>query len=383
MNKRPYRGRTSSNTIKYKPPPKPGKKEYYPPFGAPYPPPRSRPHPNPYHFSHPYPPLRPNPSPSSQSSQDSSLNPRLTFSSGSKNSTAHLASPKRKHRRDPSAASIFSNFSSVTGTSDPQTPKGRLQLSPERRPSRFPPFDKPNSIEFSPYPFHSPGKKSNQSIQLSPSGHSFDSLFPNSAIKSPQRSSRRKEKNVTFGLLEDEVFDKVDSPKDKGPSSLPHLHQPYFRRYPHPPPNYHLRYLKDPLRHIKKPNTMQQENSSLPTTNTEGDNSHPSSSSGHVISTTDSHGVEMGYNAESDSGGPYSRIVRNDSSKKKSHPGDKNDTPPREKTSEAGKKVNMISPPDTQSHHGHSRSASYNTLELTEVPGGEFDTLVFCFEDSV
>lgn len=338
MSKRPYRGSNSSNTIKYKAPPK---QEYYPPIET-HPNPRSRPH----HFPHQHPPRRNLSPPSNPSSRASSANPRPTLHS--KNSHLDPASiplSPRKHRRDISAASAFSTFSSLTGVSDTQN---RYILSPERRSSRYP-FENP-TVEFSPYPYHSP-KKSSQ-LTLSPSGHSLDSLFPNSAIKSPQRF-RRREKNVSFGFLEYEV----DS-KEKELVSIPpppRLNQPFLRRYPPPPPNYRLRYLKDPRQKTK---TMQQEN------NQTEENDH--SNSGHVIA-TDSHGVEIVYNAESENG-PYSRIMRSDSNKKKAH-GDKNDTPPREKTSEASKKANMITPSETQNHHSHNRSASYNTLEFNDVPG--------------
>jgi len=114
----------------------------------------------------------------------------------------------------------------------------------------------------------------------------------------------------------------------------------------------------------KPPSSIKEETSS---------SQQSSATSAHVIA-SDSTGVEVVLKQQhQEKSGPYSRIMRSGEPTMKKGDGtdsdaNKNDTPRREKNIEKGKKVNVISPPEGQSHHGHNRSSSYNTADYGELP---------------
>lgn len=292
-------------------------------------------------------------------------NSNLSGNSGS-NSTptdTKAISPDRRHRRN------FSSFSAFSASTEPLTPQQSLQdywpaspftkySSPERpskQHSRFPSsFD--YAAELSPFPFYQPSPDRKLAHPLLTTTHSDrdneESIYPRSAIKSPDRSKRR-EKNVSF--CEDPFTDK--SRETREPFTSERMNNEKIPQV-------------TPSRPIKMQESSGNPNGDRPKSDGKG-NSVPSQQ--HVIS-TGSHGVEVALKSSTEKNGPYSMLVRSDVGKKKNEASDpnKNDTPPREKTGEKGKKVTVITPQEGQ-NHGHSRSPSYNTIDFhNELPSGEY-----------
>jgi len=213
----------------------------------------------------------------------------------------------------------------------------------------------------SPYSYTTTGT----TTPISRKGAHLEGLFPNPAIKSPHRSRHSKaSKLVSFqeeGRTQDqtqhcfqEEFPRKVTPSRPNRRVQVLEHQPptpHSSSLPSPSSSYRKRQYHNMQDHLHsdrqhyeyKDNTM-------------------------VIARADSDGVEVVLGPSSKHG-PYSQIVKTESmkSREEEDQGKNESTPRGVKTSDKGKKVNVVSPAEGPNHvhgHGHNRSSSYNTADF-------------------